>query len=73
MLRETKQACIWVVVVPTINKFVTFANMTEGAVVAVPLYISFVSMHFSLLFLSSENGTVLTARGVSRCCKTFAA
>ena len=72
VLRETELTCIWVVVVPTTNESVTYANRTEGAVSAVPPYTIFLPVDLSLLFLSSEKSTVLTARGVSRCCKPFA-
>ena len=66
-LRETELTCSWVVVVPTTNKFVAFANGAEGTVLAGQEYSFFVTVHFSLPFLVFENGAVLRAGTVNRC------
>ena len=34
ILRETKHTSAWVVIVPTTDRFVTFANRVKGAVLA---------------------------------------
>ena len=68
ILGERELTCSWVIVVPTANYFVAFANRAEDAVLAGQAYTLFGSVHFSQSFLVCENGTVLTVSTVSGCC-----
>ena len=65
MLREKELTFIWVVVVPTTNKFVACAHRAEGAAVVGQEYGFFGSVHFSLPFSVYGIGAVLTAVTVS--------
>ena len=61
--------CIWtVVVLPTTNKFVVFANRAECLILVGQEYSFFVTLHFSLAFSVFENEAVLRSGTLNRCC-----